>query len=70
MRRRGSSPPKYQQRLLNLFREVEDQDLQEIMAEVVMVESSHRSSSRKNFPIQQIRDIVDAVARRQEETEQ
>lgn len=57
------------QRLLDLFGQIEDEDIRAIIAETVMIESKHRSSSRKNFPIQSIRDVVDAIARQQKMNE-
>jgi len=52
-----------QKKLLNLFKEVEDEDLQEIMIEIVFLEGKHRSG---NFPIRKAYDVVDAVAKLQE----
>ncbi|MEM7034157.1 MAG: hypothetical protein AAF629_31740 [Chloroflexota bacterium] len=51
------------QRLLDLFEQIEDEDVREIISATVMIESKHRSSSRKNFPMQSVRDAVDAIAR-------
>jgi hypothetical protein len=55
-----------QQRLFDLFKQVEDEDLREIMIEVVFLEAKHRSG---NFPRKKVRDIVDAVAKLQEAKE-
>jgi len=70
MPRRELKPTKSQERLMKLFREVEDEDIREIMANVVSIEAKHRSSSAQNFPIRQVRDAVDSVARLQEMSEQ
>ncbi len=66
MPRRRPKPTKSQQRLLKLFREVEDEDIREIMTEVVLIEAKHRSSSAKHFPKRLVKDAVDTVARLQE----
>jgi|GEM_PF-5284310 len=54
------------QRLLNLFEQIEDEDIRNIIAETVFLESKHRSSSQKNFPIREVRNVVDTVARLRE----
>ena len=54
-------------RLLNLFKNIEDRDTQEIIANVVIIEQQNRSGSKENFPKQKVRDIVDAVARKREQ---
>jgi hypothetical protein len=54
------------QRLLNLFEQIEDEDIRNIIAETVFLESKHRSSSQKNFPIREVRNLVDTVARLRE----
>lgn len=59
-----------QERLMKLFSEVEDEDIREIMASVVLIESRHRSSSAQNFPIRLVRDAIDSVARLQEMSEE
>lgn len=64
MSRRRPKLTKSQERLMKLFREVEDEDIREIMYEVVFIEGKYRSA--KNFPVRQIRDVVDSVARLQE----
>ena len=69
MSRRRPKPTKSRERLMKLFREVEDEDIREIMAEVIYIEGKHRSSSAKNFPIRLVRDAVDSVARLQEMSE-
>lgn len=51
---------KSQQRLFNLFKSVEDEDIKDIMVEVIFLESQHRSG---NFPRKKVADIVDAVAK-------
>jgi len=58
---------KSQKRLINLFKEVDDEDLQEIMLEVVFLEGKYRSG---NFPTRKVRDIVDAVAKLQESSQE
>jgi hypothetical protein len=50
---------KSQQRLLELFSDIEDETIKEIMSEVVMLESRHRSG---NFPLRDVRNIVDREA--------
>lgn len=66
MRRKSTTPTKFQKRMLSLFEQIDDPDLKEVMANVVMLESRYRSSSAERFPLREIRDIVDAAARRQE----
>lgn len=64
------SPPKVTrslQRLLDLFSQIEDEDIREIIADVVLIESKHRSSSKKNFPWKDVRTVIDRVALFQEE---
>jgi len=53
-------------RLLNLFKNINDKDTQEIIASVVLIEQQNRTGSKENFPKQKIRDVVDAVARKKE----
>lgn len=55
------------QRLLDLFKQIEDENVREIIADVVMIESKHRSSSKKNFPWKDVRNVIDREARFQEE---
>jgi len=57
------------QRLLNLFEQIEDEDIRNIIGEVVLLESKHRSSSAKNFPVREVRNIVETIARLQETKE-
>jgi len=66
MARRNPKLTRSQHRLVKLFNEIEDEDIREILSEVVSLESKHRSSSAKNFPIRRVRDAVDSVARLQE----
>ena len=54
------------QRLLELFNQIEDQDTREIIASVVMTESKYRTGSGRNFPIREVRDAIDKVARNKE----
>jgi len=54
---------KSMQRLIDLFKQIEDENIKEIIAETVMLESKNRSSSRKNFPMQNLRNIIDSNAR-------
>lgn len=56
-----------QKRLLKLFKQVEDEDVREIMTEVVVLEGKYRSG---NFPVRKVRDVVDVVARLQESKEE
>lgn len=57
------------QRLLDLFNKIEDEDTREIISSVVLIESRYRSSSAKNFPMKEVRDVIDRVARLQDELE-
>ena len=65
----GPKVTKSLQRLIALFSQIEDEDIREIIADIVMIESKHRSSSRLNFPISDVRNVVDRVARLQEKSE-
>lgn len=56
-------------RLLDLFNEIEDGDIREVISDVVAVESRFRSSAGKNFPMREVRDVIDRVVRLQEESE-
>lgn len=53
-------------RLLNLFKSIEDKEIQEVIANVVLIEQQNRSGSKENFPKQKVRDVIDAVARKKE----
>ena len=53
-------------RLLNLFKNIDDKDAQEIIASVVLIEQQNRTGSKENFPKQKVRDVIDAVARKKE----
>ncbi len=55
---------KAQKRLLQLLRDIEDENIREIIIEVINIEIPNRSSH--NFPIRKVRDAVDSVARLQE----
>ena len=66
MTRKRPQPTKSLQRLLNLFAKIEDEDIREIISEVVFIESKHRSSSAKNFPMREVRNVIDNTARLQE----
>lgn len=50
------------QRLLSLFQSVEDKDTRTVIAEVVNIEAKNRSAVR--FPLSDIRDVVESVARK------
>lgn len=65
MLQRRREPTKIQLRLLKLIREVEDEDIKEIMIDVLGLEGMHRSA--KNFPTRKVKDIVDRVARLQDD---
>lgn len=54
-------------RLLQLFEEIEDRDMREIMIDVIALESRHRSLGKTRFPLQKVEDIIDRVARLREE---
>lgn len=56
-------PTNVEMRLINLFMQIEDEDVREIIADVVKIERQYRSSSRKNFPIREVRSVIDRVAR-------
>lgn len=53
-------------RIIKLFKSIEDSETQEIIANVVLVEQKNRSSSNERFPMRDIRDVIDAVARKKE----
>ncbi|MCG3209277.1 MAG: hypothetical protein FOGNACKC_02898 [Anaerolineae bacterium] len=57
------------QRLLDLFNEIEDEDIREIISNIVVIESKHRSSSRETFPWKDVRSEIDKMARLKEERE-
>jgi hypothetical protein len=62
MTRQTPRNPRSLQRLLDLFTKIEDENIREIIADIVIIENRHRSSSKKNFPWKDIRDVVDRVA--------
>jgi hypothetical protein len=53
-------------RLLNLFKGIPDKEVQEIIANVIIIEQQNRTGSKDNFPKQKVRDIIDSIARKQE----
>lgn len=53
-------------RIIKLFKSIEDPETQEIIANVVLVEQKNRTSSNERFPMRDIRDVIDAVARKKE----
>jgi hypothetical protein len=53
-------------RLLNLFKGIPDQEVQEIIANVIIIEQQNRTGSKDNFPKQKVRDIIDSIARKKE----
>jgi hypothetical protein len=53
-------------RLLNLFKGIPDKEIQEIIANVIIIEQQNRTGSKDNFPRQKVRDIIDSIARKQE----
>lgn len=59
-------PTDAEMRLLTLFRQIEDENIREIIADVVAIERKHRTSSRKNFPLRDVRTVIDRVAHIQE----
>ncbi len=65
MARRRPNLTKYQQRLLGLLTNIEDSDFRDMLIEVISIESRHRSAGR--FPVNQIRDAVDNLARLKED---
>ncbi|OQY37009.1 MAG: hypothetical protein B6243_01750 [Anaerolineaceae bacterium 4572_5.2] len=69
MARKRPKITKSLQKLIDLFKEIEDEDIREIIAEVVRIERGHRSLSGKRFPMKKVRDVVDSTARLQEERE-
>lgn len=60
------NPTDAEKRMINLFLQIEDEDIREIIADVVAIERKHRTSSRKNFPIRDVKNVIDRVARMQE----
>lgn len=50
-------------RLAELFKNVKNQNIKIIIAEVVGLEKTYRVGDRDNFPKQKIRDIIDSEAR-------
>jgi hypothetical protein len=63
MARKRRSSPTTTARLNDLLDKIEDEKIKEIVKEVVSVEISYRSSSRKNFPVQRIRDIIEGAVK-------
>lgn len=59
-------PTDAEMRMIKLFLQIEDKDIQEIIADVVRIERQHRTGSRQNFPLKDVRNVVDRVARFQE----
>lgn len=59
-------PTDAEMRLIKLFLEIEDKDVREIIADVVGIERQHRTGSRQNFPLRDVRNVIDRVARFQE----
>jgi hypothetical protein len=56
-----------QKRLVNLFKNVNDENIREIIIEVIDIEAKNRSSH--NFPIRKVREVVEDIARLQEKDE-
>ena len=54
--------PKSRKKLLNLFTQIKDESIRNIISEVIDVEQEFRSSSSVNFPRRKIEDIVDKEA--------
>ena len=46
-------------RILELTNKIKNKKIRTIVEEVIDVEISYRSNSRKNFPMQQLRDIIE-----------
>lgn len=63
-------PTDAEKRLITLFREIEDGDVREIIASVVAIERQHRTGSRRNFPMKDVRNVIDRVAHFQESKSQ
>lgn len=59
-------PTDAEKRLIKLFLQIEDKDIQEMIADVVKIERQHRTGSRQNFPFRDVRNVIDRVARFQE----
>lgn len=59
-------PTDAEMRLITLFREIDDVDVREVIANVVAIERQYRTGSRKNFPMKEVRNVIDRVARFQE----
>lgn len=53
-------------RMVKLFLQIEDEDLREIIADIVAIERRHRTSKGKNFPLRDVRNVIDRIARMQE----
>jgi hypothetical protein len=53
-------------RLSNLFKSIPDRDIQEIIANVIVIETQNRTGSKDSFPKQKVRDIIDSIARKKE----
>jgi hypothetical protein len=50
-----------EQRLLRYFSSIEDESIKEIIIDVLNIEKTNRYS--KHFPVQEIRDAIDRVAK-------
>jgi hypothetical protein len=59
---------KTQKRLVRLFKNVQDENIREIINEVIVIESANRSTH--NFPIRKIREVVEDAAKLQENNEE
>ena len=55
---------KTQSRLYSFLKNIPDEEIRDLIIEVIVVEVANRSSS--HFPIQEIRDQIDSVARLRE----
>ena len=58
------SMTKTQRRLYELLINLHDKDIQEAIIDVINIERRNRSA--KNFPIREVRDVIDRIARLQE----
>lgn len=54
--------PKSRKKLLNLFLQIKDESIRNIISEVISIEHEYRSSSSVNFPRRKIEDVIDKEA--------
>lgn len=54
---------KTRKRLLDLFSQIENDSIKQIIVEVISLENEYRFSSAMYFPKKKIEDVIDAEAR-------